>query len=66
VSCFSIVDRAEAIHFAIKKAESGDLVLLAGKGHEKTQLIAGVEMPFDDVEIAREALERRRTSPRVH
>jgi UDP-N-acetylmuramoyl-L-alanyl-D-glutamate--2,6-diaminopimelate ligase len=65
VPCFSIVDRAEAIHFAIKTAQSGDLVLLAGKGHEKTQVIAGTEMPFDDVEVAREALERRRTSPRV-
>jgi UDP-N-acetylmuramoyl-L-alanyl-D-glutamate--2,6-diaminopimelate ligase len=35
-------------------------VLLAGKGHEKTQVIGGRELPFDEVEIAREALERRR------
>jgi UDP-N-acetylmuramoyl-L-alanyl-D-glutamate--2,6-diaminopimelate ligase len=57
---FALVDRAEAIHFAITKAEPGDLVLLAGKGHEKSQSIGGRELPFDDAEIAREALERRR------
>ena len=54
------VDRKEAIEFAIKKAEPGDLVLLAGKGHEKTQVIGSQELPFDEAEIAREALERRR------
>jgi UDP-N-acetylmuramoyl-L-alanyl-D-glutamate--2,6-diaminopimelate ligase len=59
-SCFAIVDRREAIEFAVKTAEPGDLVLLAGKGHEKTQVIGGRELPFDEVEIAREALERRR------
>jgi UDP-N-acetylmuramoyl-L-alanyl-D-glutamate--2,6-diaminopimelate ligase len=59
-SCFAIVDRREAIEFAVKTAEPGDLVLLAGKGHEKTQVISGRELPFDEVEIAREALERRR------
>ena len=58
--CFAIVDRSEAIHFAIKTAEPGDLVLLAGKGHEKTQVIGNRELPFDDVSIAREALERCR------
>jgi UDP-N-acetylmuramoyl-L-alanyl-D-glutamate--2,6-diaminopimelate ligase len=35
-------------------------VLLAGKGHEKTQQIGTQELPFDDAAIAREALERRR------
>jgi UDP-N-acetylmuramoyl-L-alanyl-D-glutamate--2,6-diaminopimelate ligase len=64
--CFTIVDRAEAIQFAIKTAQPRDLVLLAGKGHEKTQTIGSREFPFDDVEIAREALERRRTRSRVH
>jgi UDP-N-acetylmuramoyl-L-alanyl-D-glutamate--2,6-diaminopimelate ligase len=57
---FTIVDRKEAIQFAIKKAEPGDLVLLAGKGHEHTQTIGSKEMPFDEAAIAREALERRR------
>ena len=57
---FAIVDRKEAIHFAIRKAEPGDLVLLAGKGHERTQTIGREELPFDEAAIAREALERRR------
>ena len=57
---FSIVDRKDAIQFAIKKAEPGDLVLLAGKGHEQTQTIGNEELPFDEAAIAREALERRR------
>jgi UDP-N-acetylmuramoyl-L-alanyl-D-glutamate--2,6-diaminopimelate ligase len=59
-SFVAIVDRKEAIQFAIKTAEPGDLVLLAGKGHEKTQVIGNRELPFDEVEIAREALERCR------
>jgi UDP-N-acetylmuramoyl-L-alanyl-D-glutamate--2,6-diaminopimelate ligase len=57
---FAIVDRKEAIQFAIKKAEPGDLVLLAGKGHEQSQTIGSEERPFDEAAIAREALERRR------
>jgi UDP-N-acetylmuramoyl-L-alanyl-D-glutamate--2,6-diaminopimelate ligase len=65
-SFFTILDRADAIEQAIKMAEPGDLVLLVGKGHEKTQVIGNREMPFDDVEIARTALDRRRTSSRVH
>jgi UDP-N-acetylmuramoyl-L-alanyl-D-glutamate--2,6-diaminopimelate ligase len=57
---FTIVDRREAIQFAIRKAEPGDLVLLAGKGHEHSQTIGTEELPFDEAAIAREALERRR------
>jgi UDP-N-acetylmuramoyl-L-alanyl-D-glutamate--2,6-diaminopimelate ligase len=57
---FAIVDRKEAIQLAIRTAEPGDLVLLAGKGHEKTQVIGSRELPFDEVAIAREALERCR------
>ena len=57
---FAIVDRKEAIEYAIKMAEPGDLVLLAGKGHEKTQVIGSQELPFDEAAIARAALERRR------
>jgi UDP-N-acetylmuramoyl-L-alanyl-D-glutamate--2,6-diaminopimelate ligase len=56
----AIVDRKEAIQFAIAKAQPGDLVLLAGKGHEKTQVIGDRELPFDEAGIAREALEQRR------
>ena len=57
---FTIVDRTEAIQFAIQKAEPGDLVLLVGKGHEQMQVIGGKELPFDEAAIARDALERRR------
>jgi UDP-N-acetylmuramoyl-L-alanyl-D-glutamate--2,6-diaminopimelate ligase len=59
-SISAIVDRTEAIQFAIEMAQPGDLVLLAGKGHEKTQVIGNRELPFDEVTIAREALERCR------
>ena len=62
---FTIVDRGEAIDRAIGIAQPGDLVLLAGKGHEKTQVIGNREMPFDEVEIARAALKRRVASART-
>ena len=41
---------------AIAGARAGDIVLLAGKGHEKVQVIEDGPHPFDDVEVAREAL----------
>lgn len=66
VPLFTIVDREEAIKRAIGMAEPGDLVLLAGKGHEKSQVIGDRELPFDDVEVAREALGRRRIRSHVH
>ncbi|HET7743198.1 MAG TPA: UDP-N-acetylmuramoyl-L-alanyl-D-glutamate--2,6-diaminopimelate ligase [Gaiellaceae bacterium] len=50
-------DRRSAIHRAIGLAEAGDIVLIAGKGHEQGQEIAGVVHPFDDRAVAREALE---------
>jgi UDP-N-acetylmuramoyl-L-alanyl-D-glutamate--2,6-diaminopimelate ligase len=53
-------DRARAIDAAIRLAESGDLVLIAGKGHETYQLFADRRIHFDDREQARAALERRR------
>ena len=49
-------DRATAIASAISDASAGDLVLIAGKGHETTQEIAGVRIPLDDRVLAREAL----------
>jgi len=61
----SIVDRREAIARAVRDARPGDLVLVAGKGHEKYQQIADRTLPFDDVEVAREALARRRARSRV-
>jgi UDP-N-acetylmuramoyl-L-alanyl-D-glutamate--2,6-diaminopimelate ligase len=51
-------DRRKAITFALQQAAPGDIVLLAGKGHEKVQVIKGETIPFDDVEVARENLKR--------
>jgi UDP-N-acetylmuramoyl-L-alanyl-D-glutamate--2,6-diaminopimelate ligase len=55
----AIVDRREAIAKAIEVAAPGDVVLIAGKGHEKYQVIGDRVLPFDDVAVAREALGRR-------
>jgi UDP-N-acetylmuramoyl-L-alanyl-D-glutamate--2,6-diaminopimelate ligase len=49
-------DRRAAITRAIEAARDDDVVLIAGKGHEPGQEIAGVKLPFDDREVAREAL----------
>jgi UDP-N-acetylmuramoyl-L-alanyl-D-glutamate--2,6-diaminopimelate ligase len=51
------VDRAAAIRWTLVAAAPGDVVLLAGKGHETYQEIAGIKHPFDDREVARAALE---------
>jgi len=61
----TIVDRREAIHQAIAAAAAGDVVLVAGKGHEKYQVIGGTTYPFDDVAVAREALVARRQTSGV-
>ena len=45
-------DRASAIRLAIEAAHPGDVVLIAGKGHEKEQILAGRTLPFDDAEVA--------------
>jgi UDP-N-acetylmuramyl-tripeptide synthetase len=58
----TIVDRRAAISKAIEVAKPGDLVLIAGKGHEKYQVIGDRTLPFDDVAVAREALARRGTN----
>ncbi|MGY0062555.1 UDP-N-acetylmuramoyl-L-alanyl-D-glutamate--2,6-diaminopimelate ligase [Streptomyces sp. LZ34] len=50
-------DRAHAIAAAVARAEPGDTVLVAGKGHELGQDIAGVVRPFDDRQVLREAIE---------
>jgi UDP-N-acetylmuramoyl-L-alanyl-D-glutamate--2,6-diaminopimelate ligase len=49
-------DRTAAIHVALKQAQAGDVVLIAGKGHEKEQILAGRTIPFDDAQIALSAL----------
>ena len=51
-----IADRREAIHHAISRARTDDLVLIAGKGHEDYQIIGREVFHFDDKEVAREAL----------
>jgi UDP-N-acetylmuramoyl-L-alanyl-D-glutamate--2,6-diaminopimelate ligase len=56
----TIVDRGDAIEYAVENAEPGDVILVAGKGHEKYQQIGDRVLPFDDAEIARTALARRR------
>jgi UDP-N-acetylmuramoyl-L-alanyl-D-glutamate--2,6-diaminopimelate ligase len=49
-------DRAQAIRLAVEAAQPGDIVLLAGKGHEKEQVLRDRTIPFDDAAIAAEAL----------
>jgi UDP-N-acetylmuramoyl-L-alanyl-D-glutamate--2,6-diaminopimelate ligase len=54
-----IGDRAAAISAAVERAVAGDTVLVAGKGHETGQEIAGVVYPFDDRVVLRQAIEAR-------
>jgi UDP-N-acetylmuramoyl-L-alanyl-D-glutamate--2,6-diaminopimelate ligase len=61
----AIVDRQAAIERAVQDARPGDLVLIAGKGHEKYQEIGGRVLPFDDVDVATSALGRRRARSQV-
>lgn len=49
-------DRARAIRIAVEAARSGDIVLLAGKGHEKEQVLRNGAIPFDDAEVAAAAI----------
>ncbi|HKW18536.1 MAG TPA: UDP-N-acetylmuramoyl-L-alanyl-D-glutamate--2,6-diaminopimelate ligase [Terriglobales bacterium] len=49
-------DRRPAIRIALEAARAGDIVLLAGKGHEKEQVLANGPVPFDDTQVAVEAL----------
>lgn len=53
-----VLDRAEAIGAALSMATDGDVVVIAGKGHEKTQETKGFVVDFDDVEVARRLLNR--------
>jgi UDP-N-acetylmuramoyl-L-alanyl-D-glutamate--2,6-diaminopimelate ligase len=54
-----VPDRREAIHAAIALADADDVVLIAGKGHEDYQIVGQTKRPFDDREVAREALRAR-------
>ena len=58
-------DRRDAIEHTIRTAQAGDLVIIAGKGHEKYQVIGDRTLPFDDVDIARAALAERRQRARA-
>lgn len=52
-------DRKKAIKIAIERAEANDIVLIAGKGHETTQIIGKETIPFDDYQVALEAIEKK-------
>jgi UDP-N-acetylmuramoyl-L-alanyl-D-glutamate--2,6-diaminopimelate ligase len=56
-----IADRRAAIHQAVREARSGDVVVIAGKGHEDYQIIGREVLHFDDKEVARQALAARRS-----
>ncbi|MBL8049510.1 MAG: UDP-N-acetylmuramoyl-L-alanyl-D-glutamate--2,6-diaminopimelate ligase [Chthonomonas sp.] len=55
-----LIDRPAAIRHAVTAAQVGEIVVIAGKGHEKTQTILNEKIPMDDVELAREALSQWR------
>lgn len=54
-----ITDRREAINTACLMAQEGDIILVAGKGHEKYQDIKGIKTPFDDLDILKEILSEK-------
>ena len=54
--CVVEENRAAAIELAIRAAQPGDIVLLAGKGHEKVQILSSGAVPFDDVDVAARVL----------
>jgi UDP-N-acetylmuramoyl-L-alanyl-D-glutamate--2,6-diaminopimelate ligase len=56
-----VVDRRQAVARALREAAPGDVVLVAGKGHETTQVIAGIAHPYSDADEVRAALAARRT-----
>jgi UDP-N-acetylmuramoyl-L-alanyl-D-glutamate--2,6-diaminopimelate ligase len=51
-----IGDRADAIATGIRRLEAGDVFVIAGKGHEQGQIIGNTVRPFDDAEVARQAV----------
>ena len=60
-----IIDRKEAIAWAIHHAEPGDIIVLAGKGHEDYQIIKGKKYPMDERVLIREILEEDRAAGRT-
>ena len=61
-----IENRREAIRRALQMAQEGDMVVLAGKGHETYQEIKGVKHPFDEKVVVRELLDEMRLDKPVH
>ena len=59
VDFWRIPDRADAVRRAIDDAEEGDIILVCGKGHERSMCIGTVEFPWSDQEVVREAIDRR-------
>ncbi|HOW57597.1 MAG TPA: hypothetical protein PKZ12_06315, partial [Smithellaceae bacterium] len=58
--CYTVIpDRKKAIETAIALAAPGDIVLIAGKGHEDYQILGNIRMPFDDRAVAEAALKLR-------
>ncbi len=54
-----VTDRRAAIEAALNEARKGDIVMIAGKGHEKYQITKDMTMPFDDCRVARDILRKR-------
>lgn len=57
--CLVIAERAQAIDLAVQQAKPGDVILVAGKGHEDYQIFAAQTLPFSDIKQVRLALQRR-------
>jgi UDP-N-acetylmuramoyl-L-alanyl-D-glutamate--2,6-diaminopimelate ligase len=51
-----VSDRAEAIHFALAEADAGDVVVVAGKGHETSQIVGRDVRPFSDRRVVLDSL----------
>ena len=58
------LDRSSAISHAVRNAQTGDVIVVAGKGHETAQVSAGHSVPFDDADVAAEHLRQRRSARR--
>ena len=61
--CICIADRAKAVAYALDTAESGDLLLFAGKGHEQHQLINGKKLPFSERELIQNHIFKKKLIP---
>ena len=55
-----IADRKEAVEFAVKEAKRGDIIVLAGKGHEGYQEINGIKYPMSEYELVESAVRKQR------